>query len=243
MGQGRKQPGTRRLWPPHGPCPRMRHLCLRDGLLEARAYALRDAPNASIAANHSLSMVHEQFPLFSRTWTTRRMAIVAAPSYLAGHPMPLEPEDLTAHRCIRTRMPTHGDILIWDLERGAETRRVRVEGPLIVSALLLRINAALEGVGLAFVPEDQVAGHIAAGRLVPVLPNGGRPMRAITSTIPRAASRPRRSACCSTCSAIAGRPAIEGSGLTGSGRIRASERPRRPRRPAPRPGGAGRELR
>ncbi len=100
-----------------------------------------------------------------------RMAIVAAPSYLAGHPMPLGPEDLTAHRCIRTRMPTHGDILTWDLERGAETRRVRVEGPLIVSALLLRINAALDGVGLAFVPEDQVAGHIAAGRLAPVLPD------------------------------------------------------------------------
>lgn len=99
-----------------------------------------------------------------------RLAIVAAPSYLAHHPAPREPQDLTLHRCIRTRMPTHDDILVWDLQRNGEERRVRVAGPLTVSGLLLRINAALDGVGLALVPEDQVAGHIAAGRLVPVLP-------------------------------------------------------------------------
>lgn len=98
-----------------------------------------------------------------------RLAIVAAPSYLAHHPAPRERQDLTAHRCIRTRMPTHDDILVWGLQKDGEERRVRVDGPLTVSALLLRINAALDGVGLALVPEDQVAGHIAAGRLVPVL--------------------------------------------------------------------------
>jgi len=98
-----------------------------------------------------------------------RMAIVAAPSYLVEHPAPKEPQDLTTHCCIRTRMPTHDDILLWELERDGEERRVRVGGPLIVSPLMLRINAALDGVGLALVPEDQVAGHIAEGRLVPVL--------------------------------------------------------------------------
>jgi DNA-binding transcriptional LysR family regulator len=98
-----------------------------------------------------------------------RMAIVAAPSYLAAHPAPQGPQDLTAHRCIRTRMPTHDDLLLWELERDGEERRVRVGGPLIVSPLMLRVNAALDGVGLALVPEDQVSQHIARGRLVPVL--------------------------------------------------------------------------
>lgn len=98
-----------------------------------------------------------------------RMAIVAAPAYLATHPAPQEPQDLTVHRCIRTRMPTRDDILVWELEREGEERRVRVGGPLIVAPLLLRINAALDGIGLALVPEDQVAGHIAEGGLVPVL--------------------------------------------------------------------------
>ena len=100
-----------------------------------------------------------------------RLAMVAAPSYLAEHPAPAEPQDLTAHRCIRTRMPTHDDIPVWTLERDGRERRVRVDGPFIASALLLRIRAALDGVGIARVPEDQVAGHIAAGRLVPVLPD------------------------------------------------------------------------
>lgn len=68
-------------------------------------------------------------------------------------------------------MPTHDDILAWELQRDGEERRVRVEGPLTVSSLALRINAALDGVGVAMVPEDQVAGHLAEGRLVAVLPD------------------------------------------------------------------------
>lgn len=99
-----------------------------------------------------------------------RLAIVAAPSYLAQHPAPREPHDLTGHRCIRMRMPTHDDILVWELQRDGEERRVRVEGPLTVSSLALRINAALDGVGVAMVPEDRVADLLADRRLVAVLP-------------------------------------------------------------------------
>jgi DNA-binding transcriptional LysR family regulator len=98
-----------------------------------------------------------------------RFAIVAAPSYLAAHPLIQTPQDLMAHRCIMTRMPTHGDILTWRLEKAGEEARIRIEGPLIVSSLFLRINAALDGVGLIFLPLDQAAPHIEAGRLRPVL--------------------------------------------------------------------------
>lgn len=100
-----------------------------------------------------------------------RMAIVAAPSYLSDHTPPQAPQDLIAHRCIQTRMPTHGNILTWNLEKEGKEVRVSVEGPLIVSTLGLRINAALDGLGLALVPEDQVSVHIADRRLVPVLPD------------------------------------------------------------------------
>jgi DNA-binding transcriptional LysR family regulator len=96
-------------------------------------------------------------------------AIVGAPSYLAAHPAIEVPQDLTAHRSIMTRMPTHGDILTWRLEKEDAEMQVRVEGPLIVSALTLRINAALDGMGLIYLPYDQVAGHVEAGRLQPVL--------------------------------------------------------------------------
>ena len=99
-----------------------------------------------------------------------RFAMAAAPSYLDSHPPITGPQDLTQHRCIMTRMPTHGDILVWELERNGEEVRVKIEGPLIVSTIALRVNAALDGVGIIYMPEDQVADHIAAGRPRPVLP-------------------------------------------------------------------------
>ncbi len=68
-----------------------------------------------------------------------------------------------------TRMPTHGDILSWELENGEEEMRIKIEGPLIVSTLGLRIKAALDGLGLILLPLDQVSGHIASGALKPVL--------------------------------------------------------------------------
>ena len=98
-----------------------------------------------------------------------RFAIVGAPSYLDARPPIRAPQDLTAHRCSMTRMPTHGSILAWDLHKDGDDRKVRIEGPLIVSPLMLRINAALDGVGLIFLPLDQVAGHLETGRLRPVL--------------------------------------------------------------------------
>lgn len=100
-----------------------------------------------------------------------RFAVVAAPGYLDAH-APIEaPRDLTRHRCVMTRMPTRGDMLVWELGRDGEEARVRIEGPLIVSTLTLRINAALDGIGIIFAPLDQVAGHLDTGRLRPVLPD------------------------------------------------------------------------
>lgn len=96
-------------------------------------------------------------------------AMAASPGYLDSHPPITGPQDLTQHRCIMTRMPTHGDILVWELERNGEEVRVKIEGPLIASTISLRVNAALDGVGIIYMPEDQVADHIAAGRLRPVL--------------------------------------------------------------------------
>ena len=98
-----------------------------------------------------------------------RFAIVGSPSYLDANPPIQTPQDLTQHRCIMTRMPTHGNMLAWELERDGAARNVRIEGPLVVSPLMLRISAALDGVGLIFLPLDQVAGHLETGRLRPVL--------------------------------------------------------------------------
>jgi DNA-binding transcriptional LysR family regulator len=97
------------------------------------------------------------------------MAVVGAPSYFAAHAKPTRPQDLTAHRCINIRLPTSGGIYAWEFEKRGRALKVRVEGPLIFNNMALRMNAVLAGIGLAYLPEDQVQAHIADGRLIRVL--------------------------------------------------------------------------
>lgn len=98
-----------------------------------------------------------------------RMAVVCAPSYLARHPQPKIPQHLTTHTCINLRLPTLGGLYAWEFERGRRELRVRVEGQLVVNVSHLLIKAALAGLGLACIFEDQAQEHLATGQLVRVL--------------------------------------------------------------------------
>jgi len=98
-----------------------------------------------------------------------RSAIVGAPAYFVHHPAPRTPQDLAAHNCINLRLPTYGGLYAWEFEKGKRALRVHVEGQLVFNNFALRLDAALAGLGLAYMPEDQAQAHIAAGRLVRVL--------------------------------------------------------------------------
>ena len=98
-----------------------------------------------------------------------RMAVVGAPSYLARRKPPQTPQDLTAHDCINIRLPTYGGLYAWEFEKNGRELKVRVEGQLVFNNIALRLNAALAGFGLAYLPEDQVQAHLTDGRLVRVL--------------------------------------------------------------------------
>jgi DNA-binding transcriptional LysR family regulator len=98
-----------------------------------------------------------------------RMAVVASPGYFAAHPMPRVPRDLTAHRCINQRMPTSGGLYVWDFERRGRKVNVRVDGQLIFNTSPPQVDAALAGLGIALLPEDELLSHMVAGRLVRVL--------------------------------------------------------------------------
>jgi DNA-binding transcriptional LysR family regulator len=98
-----------------------------------------------------------------------RMAVVASPKYLAKHPSPKVPQDLMAHRCINQRMPTSGGLYVWDFERRGRKVNVRVDGPLIFNTSSPQVDAALAGLGITLLPEDELMAHIEAGRLVRVL--------------------------------------------------------------------------
>lgn len=98
-----------------------------------------------------------------------RMAVAAAPGYFAAHPAPKVPRDLTAHRCINQRMQTSGGLYVWDFERRGRKANVRVDGPLIFNTTPPQVDAALAGLGIVLLPEDEVMQHLATGRLVRVM--------------------------------------------------------------------------
>ncbi len=98
-----------------------------------------------------------------------RLAVVASPEYFAAHPVPKTPRDLMAHRCINQRMPTSGGLYVWDFEHHGQQVNVHVDGPLIFNTTQPQVDAALAGLGIALLPEDELMPHIEAGRLVSVL--------------------------------------------------------------------------
>ena len=67
------------------------------------------------------------------------------------------------------RLPTYGGIYVWEFEKDGHELRVRVEGRLVFNNIALRVNAAVNGLGLAYLPEDVVQPHLADGRLIRVL--------------------------------------------------------------------------
>ena len=98
-----------------------------------------------------------------------RMAVVGAPSYFKKRPKPKMPQDLTTHSCINLRLPTYGSLYAWEFEKGGREIKVRVEGQLVFNTLALRLNAALAGLGLAYLPEKFVKPYLAKGQLIRVL--------------------------------------------------------------------------
>ena len=104
-----------------------------------------------------------------------RMAIVASPSYFAGRPPPVTPQDLTLHNCINMRLPTHGGLYVWEFAKDGKEINVRVEGQLVYNNLSMRVQAAKAGLGLACIPLDTAAPHVADGSLISVMEDWCRP--------------------------------------------------------------------
>jgi len=94
-----------------------------------------------------------------------RMVAVASPAYLASHGKPAHPQDLIRHRCINTRHETFGGLYAWEFEKDGQALRVRVDGQLTFNNSYAMIDAAVSGLGIAFVPEDIVSSRIASGAL------------------------------------------------------------------------------
>jgi DNA-binding transcriptional LysR family regulator len=153
------QPALRRFLPDH---PDIKVEIIVD-------YGLIDIVSAGYDAGVRLGEQVAKDMIAVRIGPDMRMAVVASPAYFKKHPPPATPQDLTAHKCINTRLPTYGGLFPWGLEKDGREVKVRGEGQLVFNNLALRINSALDGLGVAYVPEDQVLAHVNKGRLVRVL--------------------------------------------------------------------------
>lgn len=104
-----------------------------------------------------------------------RMAVVGSPKYFATAQLPTTPKDLMQHRCINLRLPTRGGLMPWQFEKDGNELKIKVEGQCVFSGSPLLVRAALDGLGLAYVPEDMIGEHVAAKRLIRVLDDWCRP--------------------------------------------------------------------
>lgn len=104
-----------------------------------------------------------------------RIAVVGSPDYFANRSRPDVPQDLVEHNCINLRLPTHGGLLPWEFEKGNQELKVKVTGQWIYNSVTPILRAALAGHGLAYLPDDLVADHLADGRLIRVLDDWCQP--------------------------------------------------------------------
>ena len=97
-----------------------------------------------------------------------RFIIVGSPAYFARNDRPERPDDLRQHACLRLRR-SNGALALWSLNDNGRDIEIAVSGPLIANDFPTMLGAAVEGVGLAQVPEPIATEPVRAGKLVHVL--------------------------------------------------------------------------
>ncbi len=164
---------------------------LKNTLLPRLTPLLREYPDIHIEfdANHGFrDIVADRFDAGVRLGDTidkdmvavpigpkLRMAAAASPEYFARCPAPRTPRDLMQHSCITERMVQSGKIYAWEFEQENGKFHVRVEGQLTFNTSEHVVDAALAGLGIAFLPEEEFGEYLSEGKLIRVLEEWCRP--------------------------------------------------------------------
>ena len=98
-----------------------------------------------------------------------RMAVAASPAYLETCGTPNAPDDLSRYNCINLKHQAKGGNSVWDLEKDGRVVNVRVEGQIIVNDIAIVRQAAVDGLGLCYLPRDYLEAEIETGDLIPVM--------------------------------------------------------------------------
>ena len=110
--------------------------------------------------------------LVTRRIGSASSCLVASPAYVEKRGLPASPSALTTHDCIGARSgPT--DQLLWHLDGPDGESQTDVTGRFHANSAQVQLNAALAGLGIAFLPTLMTRSHLESGRLLQVLPGHG----------------------------------------------------------------------
>lgn len=98
-----------------------------------------------------------------------RSMLVASPAYLAKRGMPKVPNDLLGHTCLHYRFPNSGKLEMWALRRPAGEPELQLPASMICNDIETRVCFALQGLGIAYLPDFSIRQPLADGRLLQVL--------------------------------------------------------------------------
>lgn len=132
-------------------------------------YGLTDIIAAQFDAGIRIGELLEKDMIAVRVSQDVRIAVIAAPAYLSSRKTPHLPQDLTNHNCINFRFTQGDGLFTWRFEKDGRKLNVRVEGQLVFNDASALLNAALEGFGVAYLPEPYAQPHLSSGELVRLL--------------------------------------------------------------------------
>jgi DNA-binding transcriptional LysR family regulator len=132
-------------------------------------YAFRDIVADRFDAGIRLGEKLERDMIALKVGPDLSMAVVASPTYLDTAAKIEHPRDLTRQLCLNYRMLSAGTLYAWEFEKGSEVLNVSVAGPLTFNDPELMLDAALDGLGIAYLLGHEVAPYVADGRLVRLL--------------------------------------------------------------------------
>jgi DNA-binding transcriptional LysR family regulator len=98
-----------------------------------------------------------------------KIVVVGAPTYFARRRPPRTPDDLARHSCVQYRPVADGDVFAWPFERNRQSRRLAVDGRVIINDPHLAVRAAVDGLGIAYTLEALAEPFLRSGQLVRVL--------------------------------------------------------------------------
>lgn len=132
-------------------------------------YALTDIVAQQFDAGVRVGSIVDKDMIAVRIGPDFHMAVVGSPEYLKEKCVPVVPGDLTAHQCINLRLPTRGGLYAWDFEKEGKALSVRVQGQIVFNNTYLMLQAALDGLGFAYIPLELAEPYIKSQKLIPVL--------------------------------------------------------------------------